>query len=274
MDDSVFDVKGTLVTQSQFQDIDKKNFIDNLGKKLIESMKNGLAISNPSVLLHFSFLSYADLKSYSFLYWLCMPAIVPSFPFSLLHSPIKPQRNFLFAIYEKMTNLNPFQHVFVLVKTTLEVLTLKDGWNIINDDKTIIVTLDLGNDNAYSWSLRNLLALLSIHLLKKVSIIALRNPFMNKIKTLKLEDVLNADVSSFIEVLLGDKSLIDDYKVIGFESNQRGKPGPRIVSCGSFLDTKEVMRQAVDLNIKLMKWRQWPSLDTEKLKNTRCLLIG
>lgn len=32
--------------------------------------------------------------------------------------------------------------------------------------------------------------------------------------------------------------------------------------------------QAVDLNLQLMRWRIMPSLDLEKVKNTRCLLLG
>lgn len=34
------------------------------------------------------------------------------------------------------------------------------------------------------------------------------------------------------------------------------------------------MAQAVDLNLRLMKWRLWPSLDTDGLSYTRCLLLG
>ena len=278
IDDSIYEAKGELInvnTKAQFQDMDKSELINNLGNKLIEYMKNGEAINDPSLLLQFAFLSYADLKSYSFLYWLCMPAIVPSSPFSLV-SQIKPDNNYLATIYEKITkSINPLlQHVFVLVTNTLELLTLKDGFDRINDEETIIVTLDLGNDKSFSWSLRNLLALLSIHSLKKTSIIALRNPYMDKIKTIKYEDVLNADRSVFIEVLLGNNSLLDDYKVIGYEYNQRSKPGPRFANCSAFLDAKELSKQAVDLNIKLMKWRQWQDLDTLKLNNTKCLLFG
>jgi hypothetical protein len=32
--------------------------------------------------------------------------------------------------------------------------------------------------------------------------------------------------------------------------------------------------QAVDLNLKLMRWRIMPSLDLEKISSTRCLLLG
>jgi ubiquitin-like modifier-activating enzyme ATG7 len=34
------------------------------------------------------------------------------------------------------------------------------------------------------------------------------------------------------------------------------------------------MEQAVDLNIRLMRWRVWPELDTERLAQTKCLLLG
>lgn len=32
--------------------------------------------------------------------------------------------------------------------------------------------------------------------------------------------------------------------------------------------------QAVDLNLKLMRWRILPDLDLEKISQTRCLLLG
>lgn len=32
--------------------------------------------------------------------------------------------------------------------------------------------------------------------------------------------------------------------------------------------------QAVDLNLKLIKWRIAPTLDLEKIKHTKCLLLG
>lgn len=42
-------------------------------------------------------------------------------------------------------------------------------------------------------------------------------------------------------------------------------------SCQTILSLAD---QAVDLNLQLMRWRIMPSLDLEKVKQTRCLLLG
>lgn len=40
------------------------------------------------------------------------------------------------------------------------------------------------------------------------------------------------------------------------------------------MDEKLLAGEAVDLNIKLMKWRMLPNIDLEVMKNTRVLLFG
>lgn len=62
--------------------------------------------------------------------------------------------------------------------------------------------------------------------------------------------------------------------VVGWEPNDRGKPGPRVSDLGAVMNSEKLMEQAVDLNVRLMKWRQWPSLDTESLSGLKCLLLG
>lgn len=54
----------------------------------------------------------------------------------------------------------------------------------------------------------------------------------------------------------------------------RGKAGPRQANLSAILDHSSIMERAVDLNLRLMRWRLWPSLDTEKLAAIRCLLLG
>ena len=48
----------------------------------------------------------------------------------------------------------------------------------------------------------------------------------------------------------------------------------RIIACFTDMLLKSLADQAVDLNLKLIKWRIAPTLNLEKIKNTRCLLLG
>ena len=63
-------------------------------------------------------------------------------------------------------------------------------------------------------------------------------------------------------------------KVVGWERNARGKMGPRSVDLGATMDPTQLASQAVDLNLKLMRWRLLPELNHEKLASSKCLLIG
>jgi len=40
------------------------------------------------------------------------------------------------------------------------------------------------------------------------------------------------------------------------------------------LDTLKIVENAADLNLKLMKWRQVPTLQLEVLQKTSCLMLG
>lgn len=42
----------------------------------------------------------------------------------------------------------------------------------------------------------------------------------------------------------------------------------------SFMDELSLAVNAVDLNIKLMKWRMLPRLDIQKIQSRKCLLFG
>ena len=81
-------------------------------------------------------------------------------------------------------------------------------------------------------------------------------------------------------------------KVTGWERNSGGKVTSKIANLGEYMDPQRygtpqrmpirsiltlvtrLADQAVDLNLKLIKWRIAPSLDLERIKNTKCLLLG
>lgn len=64
------------------------------------------------------------------------------------------------------------------------------------------------------------------------------------------------------------------FPVVGWETNDVGKAAPRIADLGAVMNPERLMEQAVDLNVRLMRWRMWPTLDTEALSSLKCLLLG
>lgn len=63
-------------------------------------------------------------------------------------------------------------------------------------------------------------------------------------------------------------------KCLGWEKNERGKLGPRTVNLSNSMDPQRLAESAVDLNLKLMKWRLLPELNLERIQSTKCLLLG
>ena len=80
---------------------------------------------------------------------------------------------------------------------------------------------------------------------------------------------------------------------VGWEKNPQSKLAPRSADLAPMMDPtryvyllrcvklvswrapfRRLADQAVDLNLKLMRWRIIPSLDLEKVANTKCLLLG
>lgn len=58
--------------------------------------------------------------------------------------------------------------------------------------------------------------------------------------------------------------------------NMKRLPAPDNLK-GSFLSLPPLLRladQAVDLNLKLMRWRIMPEIQLEKIASTKCLLLG
>ena len=61
---------------------------------------------------------------------------------------------------------------------------------------------------------------------------------------------------------------------VGWEKNEKQKLAPRMVDLSSSFDPKVLSANAVNLNLKLIKWRLMPDLDLEKICSAKCLLLG
>lgn len=118
------------------------------------------------------------------------------------------------------------------------------------------------------WMLRNLLVLIQRrYKLSKVQILCYRDNHARRHVPQSLIMVLEADS--------GAQAQTDEMpKVTGWERNSLGKLTAKNTNLKSLMDPLELANGAVDLNLKLMKWRIAPDLDLDVIKNTKCLLIG
>eukprot|EP00002_Diphylleia_rotans_P029258 TRINITY_DN5949_c0_g1_i3.p1 TRINITY_DN5949_c0_g1~~TRINITY_DN5949_c0_g1_i3.p1 ORF type:complete len:444 (-),score=88.63 TRINITY_DN5949_c0_g1_i3:92-1423(-) len=94
--------------------------------------------------------------------------------------------------------------------------------------------------------------------------------FFKTFYTALFESVL----SSFLAFFICKLELDVCPRVVGWEKNSQGKMAPRMIDLGRQMDPKRLAEDAVDLNLKLMRWRLLPELQVEKVAGTKCLLLG
>ena len=123
-------------------------------------------------------------------------------------------------------------------------------------------------DDNPGWMLRNLLVLIRRRFkLSKVQILCYRDVHSKRHEPRSRILVLETEASTTPEST-------DMPKVTGWERNSIGKLHPKTTNLAAYMDPEKLADQSVDLNLKLMKWRIAPDLNLEKIKNTKCLLLG
>ncbi|KAL9128465.1 MAG: hypothetical protein Q9217_002869 [Psora testacea] len=127
------------------------------------------------------------------------------------------------------------------------------------------------------WMLRNLLVLIRRRWkINRAQIICFRDMQARrkdaKSIVLHVEVMAKRFTTPSQEIL--SLNALDMPKVTGWERNGAGKVMNRTANLGEYMDPQRLADQAVDLNLKLIKWRIAPTLDLEKIKNTKCLLLG
>jgi ubiquitin-like modifier-activating enzyme ATG7 len=119
------------------------------------------------------------------------------------------------------------------------------------------------------WMLRNLLVLIrQLWHLNDVQILCYRDTHTRRDQANSL--ILHVKSASPAISL----SRQEMPKVTGWERNEQHKVNARTVDLSEYMDPTRLADQAVDLNLKLIKWRIAPTIDLEVVKNTKCLLLG
>jgi ubiquitin-like modifier-activating enzyme ATG7 len=241
---------------------------------------------------------YADLKKYRFTYWVGFPAL-HSVPAWKRTGPVKHLESIESTMLVEQVgtwrySTDPRQHGFFLAKkvrgedgghkspmddpgsdigyswTIGSLGDFENGFfNGVNEADQYIAFVDPSNYPDYpSWPLRNLLVLIRQRFhLTKVQILCYRDVQSRRhearsvIMPLAMDEVEEMETSEM-------------PKVTGWERTTGGELRARTTNLAEYMDPARLADQAVDLNLKLMKWRIAPNLDLDTIKNTKCLLLG
>ncbi|XP_068224634.1 ubiquitin-like modifier-activating enzyme ATG7 isoform X2 [Palaemon carinicauda] len=281
---------GTLIntnTIEEFKNRDKVEILRKKSTRLWEAITSGDAIKNPSVLASFLMFTFADLKKYHYYYWFAFPAFTLPRTVPLVQHPqpitsvfTDDQISSLLATYsshEALVSQGFYSIALTGNEFTLHPLSDYPTLRESSADNKKEVFLGFSDPCTLpqnpGWPLRNLLTLVALKWSKQWPlhrIICLRVRTRNAVK--EAAHSIVAEVN--LEGLVDPDSVPEMPQCLGWEKNERGKMGPRMVNLSASMDPTNLAESAVDLNLKLMRWRVAPDLDLGVVQNTKCLLLG
>uniref|UniRef100_A0A668AA99 Ubiquitin-like modifier-activating enzyme ATG7 n=1 Tax=Myripristis murdjan TaxID=586833 RepID=A0A668AA99_9TELE len=272
-------------TLDAFKTTDKKALLEKEANEIWDAIQSGAALKDPSILCKFILLTFADLKKYHFYYWFCFPALCFSEGIKILQQPSGLEKVFsakqITALQEAYDGLCVSRGTtavpYFLMKYTddsVQMALLGDWDSFFTDTKKVTVGVydPCTLSQHPGWPLRNLLVLLAHRwwsgAQETVDVLCFRDRTLQGSRSIQH--------SLIFQVKLPELPLNSGMcpKSVGWEKNPKGAMGPRMVNLSECMDPKRLAESSVDLNLKLMRWRLVPSLDLDKVVNTKCLLLG
>ncbi|KAJ5750926.1 Ubiquitin-like modifier-activating enzyme atg7 [Penicillium manginii] len=295
-------------TIEDYRNLDRSHMMTQAGRTIWDAINDGTIYSCPSLLSSFVILSFADLKKYKFSYWFAFPALHSDPPWIPAQSA-SPQSNtnqgedlstlqgehlssiesnsLVEAVQTWGYSVDDRQRGFFLarkqkpdskdsVQNTWRIASLSEYengfFNGASPESRYVCFADPSNyEKAPGWMLRNLLVLVR------------KRWGLNKVQILRYRDTQSKrdggrsmvfSLQSSSEPTNEQSQQSQLPKITGWERNPAGKLSGRTVNLAEYMDPTRLADQSVDLNLKLMKWRISPTLNLEKIKNTKCLLLG
>ncbi|XP_071960528.1 ubiquitin-like modifier-activating enzyme ATG7 [Antedon mediterranea] len=279
-----FPSNGTLFntnTVDDFKNLDKKILLQDAAQQMWDDIVSGRAISDPRLLSKFLLLTYADLKKYQYYYWFAFPAICQIEGARLIGQPVLLDQHWaeskvdsFKSAYDAFSKEHPGIGFFIIKESD-------DGFSLsppkcwkeyFNNQKKVSIGFcdPCTLESNPGWPLRNYLALISYHWgdsLDELEVVCYRDRTREGKRSIGHSVVLRIKITSMKEQTVCPKC-------VGWEKNSKQKLAPRMVNLSSSMDPARLAESSVDLNLKLMRWRLMPSLDLDKVAQTRCLLLG
>lgn len=231
-------------TIEEFKQLDKLALLKDWGKELRDSMDQGLVNEK------FYLLTYSDLKKYKFYYWLAFP---------ILHS--------LWNVVESDNNNEYELQIEEYIRDHEEQFFQVHDEEMVSISKItpstegtfVFVDSSLSVDGNPLIQLKNYLYFLALKGFERVELLVYRNNGLSYSAKLQLDPGFDP---------------AETPKITGWERTVQGKLGPKLADLGSLINPQQLADQAVDLNLKLMKWRVAPDLDLDIIKKQKVLLLG
>ncbi|EMC96064.1 hypothetical protein BAUCODRAFT_71641 [Baudoinia panamericana UAMH 10762] len=291
-------------TREEFQQVDRAAFIERAGRTVWDAICDGTIYSCPSLLSSFSAICFADLKKYRFTYHFAYPCVHSDPPWRLIGEEGKSVEEAVKKLGQKETetlvdavqtwrySVDSRQHGFFLAKRLRKSRRRKSRTQSLGELGFLWQIASLASyengffDNAEEedrylcfadpstyaanpgWMLRNLLVLVRQRWhLDKVQVLCYRDIHLRREHPTSL--ILNLQSAS-----PHPPKIPPMPKVTGWERNEQNKLISKTVDLAAYMDPSKLADQAVDLNLKLIKWRISPSMDLDIIKQTSCLLLG
>lgn len=211
--------------------------------------------SNINKFNRFIVLLYADLKTNKFTYWFGFPSFKLSNKMSFTSCSLITSDK----LKKQLSELENQFSIAKIVNNEIININVLSNENIFDDDSSLIFRDSSPDVSKLSWTLRNILiALVTNNNIKKLNIISIKN-----------------DSKVFVSTTMTvNNELLDFTKIVGWEKNNFGKATPRTIDLSSTMNPLILVKNSADLNLKLMKWRQWQTIDLEVISKQKCLLLG
>ncbi|KAG5420447.1 ATG7 [Candida metapsilosis] len=237
-------LKGELInvnTIEEFKDKNKQELLKHWGQQIEERIINAETF-DVDVFNQFYVWSYSDLKKYKFYYWVAFPILGSEWIIEE-EGPVEA---------ETLQFLQPPSNGQFFQVDKNELFSTADK---MKSHTFVYYDSCISHENRPSVQVKNYLYYLAQLGFKKIDLVVFR-PSSSFKQTVSLESIQNPP------------------KVTGWERTSQGKLGPKLADLGSLINPIELANQAVELNLKLMKWRIAPTLDLDIIKKQKVLLLG
>ncbi|EFJ47204.1 ubiquitin activating E1 enzyme-like protein, partial [Volvox carteri f. nagariensis] len=273
-----------------FRGSDKQSLMRQVSGQIWSDILCGAAEAEPWRLCRFLLLMHGDLKHYKFHYWFAFPALKPPAPFTLaappapLASALPPTAIELVRRYSSTAHATtpPPTRCVLLSSAELPLLHACPGDGAGGGESpkrrhVVLVFSDGSHQAEYpGWQLRNVLLMAAVRWrVRELRVLCLRessrgggrlDPQRTVILDVRLPDI---DTRSWPPPPPPPAAA-----AVGWEANAQGKLLPRFLDLGPHMRPEAQAEQAVDLNLRLMRWRAVPELEVGTMATTKCLLLG